>query len=73
MFHLKNTAYIIYLFSIKDVGNCFLLRSLYDSIFDFCIARNQDIMIKSAIGIVFIMLAWTIVTYVASSLGYTKI
>ncbi len=35
--------------------------------------RSQDIMIKSAIGIVFIMLAWTIVTYVASSLGYTKI
>lgn len=40
---------------------------------DSWVTKGRDAMVKSAIGIVFIMLAWTIVTYVASSLGYTKI
>jgi Type IV secretion system pilin len=34
------------------------------------ITKGRDAMIKSSIGIVLIMLAWTIVTYVAESLGY---
>jgi len=36
------------------------------------VSKGRDAMVKSAIGIVFIILAWTIVTYVAASLGYTK-
>jgi hypothetical protein len=35
------------------------------------VTKGRDAMVKSSIGIVFIMLAWTIVTYVAQSLGYT--
>ena len=40
---------------------------------DAWVTKGRDAMVKSAIGIVFIMLAWTIVTYVADSLGYTPI
>jgi hypothetical protein len=39
---------------------------------DAWVTKGRDAMVKSAIGIVLIMLAWTIVTYVASSLGYAK-
>lgn len=33
--------------------------------------KGRNAMVKSAIGIVLIILAWTIVTFVAESLGYT--
>ncbi|MFZ6015549.1 MAG: pilin [Patescibacteria group bacterium] len=35
------------------------------------VTKGRDAMVKSAIGIVFIMAAWTIVWYVAQSLGYS--
>lgn len=34
------------------------------------VTKGRDAMVKSAIGIVFIIMAWTIVTFVAESLGY---
>ncbi len=34
------------------------------------VSKGRDAMVKSMIGIVFIILAWTIVTFVAESLGY---
>lgn len=34
------------------------------------VEKGRDAMVKSMIGIVFIILAWTIVTFVAESLGY---
>jgi len=37
------------------------------------VSKGRDAMVKSSIGIVFIMLAWTIVTYVAASLGYSGV
>lgn len=33
--------------------------------------KGRDAMVKSCIGIVFILSAWTVVTYVAQSLGYS--
>ncbi|MBD3281540.1 hypothetical protein GF391_02225 [Candidatus Uhrbacteria bacterium] len=37
------------------------------------VEKGRNAMIKSAIGIVLIIMAWTIVTFVAESLGYTAL